>query len=517
MSCLRSSATAITILTMLIARPASGQTSGPITIAGLGTITFPTSTTSAAAQRSFIRGVLLLHLFEYQDAHAAFLEAEGIDSTMAMAYWGEAMTYNWGVWNEQALDMGRAALAKLAPTPAARESRAATERERGYLKAVDILYGAGSKARRDTLYAEVMAELSRRFPQDDEARAFHALALLGLSQGVRNVPTYLLAATIAESVFARNPQHPGAAHYWIHGMDDPDHASAALPAARALSEIAPDAGHAQHMTSHIFMALGMWKDVVRANINAMRVVNRSRSATGAPESFCGHYNFWLEYGELQLNHMEKAKRLLEGCIQQAESVQARNPDAVDPDNSLLGSAVGMWARYLIDTEAWSGDLADWEPSLRGATPARATWSYVRGLAAAHRGDLNLAHLALTDYTKTATALKLRFVDSENPEDAEYLKRLDILGLQLEAELLLAAKPAAADSAIALLQQASAIEDRMAFAFGPPAVDKPTHERLGEVLLSRGQAGAAAGEFKAALRRAPGRIASERGLKQAGAL
>ena len=97
------------------------------------------------------------------------------------------------------------------------------------------------------------------------------------SEGVRDVPTYLKAAAIAKAVFVRNPEHPGAAHYWIHGMDDPQHAAGALEAARALSKIAPDAGHAQHMCSHIFMALGMWDDVVRANIAAMRVVNHQKA------------------------------------------------------------------------------------------------------------------------------------------------------------------------------------------------------------------------------------------------
>ena len=96
--------------------------------------------------------------------------------------------------------------------------------------------------------------------------------------GVRKV---LEAARIAQSVFLRNPDHPGAAHSWIHGMDDPEHASGALEAARSLSGIAPAAPHAQHMTSHIFMALGMWDDVVRANEQAEQVVEHVGRALGA--------------------------------------------------------------------------------------------------------------------------------------------------------------------------------------------------------------------------------------------
>ena len=69
-------------------------------IPGLGTATFPTSTHSAAAQSDFMRGLLLLHLFEYPDAAKSFVAAEKADPGFAMAYWGEAMTFNHPVWNE---------------------------------------------------------------------------------------------------------------------------------------------------------------------------------------------------------------------------------------------------------------------------------------------------------------------------------------------------------------------------------------------------------------------------------
>jgi hypothetical protein len=170
------------------------------TIQGLGTVSFPTSTTIPAAQQAFARGVLLLHLFEYPAAAAAFRDAERLDTALALAYWGEAMTHTHPVWNEQ--DQG-AARAVLARAPEAR-----TERERAYLDAARVLYGDGPKARRDSLYASAMERLVRNNPADDEARLFYALALLGLSQGVRHVPTYLRAAAIAESVFARHPETP---------------------------------------------------------------------------------------------------------------------------------------------------------------------------------------------------------------------------------------------------------------------------------------------------------------------
>ncbi|HYC31328.1 MAG TPA: hypothetical protein VEB59_03515, partial [Gemmatimonadales bacterium] len=189
------------------AAPAMAQTAPR-----LGTLRFPNSG-RPAAQTPFVRGVLLLHSFEYRTALAAFREAQQADPGFALAYWGEAMTWSHPLWDEQWPDSARAALRRLGPTPEARRVRARTARERGYLDAVELLYGEGSKPRRDTLYAKAMARLVAAYPKDDEARAFHALALMGLSQGVRNVPTYMRAGATALELFHRLPDHPGAAHY----------------------------------------------------------------------------------------------------------------------------------------------------------------------------------------------------------------------------------------------------------------------------------------------------------------
>lgn len=272
------------LLALSAATPLAAQTQR------LGTISFPNSG-PPAAQRPFLRGVLLLHSFEYHDAADAFREAQRLAPGFALAYWGEAMTQTHPVWNEQELDTARAILARLAPTPEERSARARTARERAYLEAVEILYGEGSKARRDTLYSGAMARLAAAYPRDLEAQAFYALSLLGLSQGTRNVPTYMRAGALAEDVLRRNPDHPGAAHYVIHAFDDPAHAPLGLPAARAYSRIAPGAAHARHMTSHIFLALGMWDETVDANIAALGP-NRSKWPPSHPSA-------WLDYAYLQ--------------------------------------------------------------------------------------------------------------------------------------------------------------------------------------------------------------------------
>ena len=237
--------------------PASSWIAQGETIPGLGTATFSTSTRSAAAQGDFMRGLLLLHLFEYRDAAKSFVAAEKADPEFAMAYWGEAMTFNHGVWNQLDGSAGQAALAKFGATPEARARRIVDPRERAYMRAVEILYsGNGSKRERDAQYATAMEQLSKAYPKDDEAQLFYALALLGKSEGVRDVPTYLKAAEIAHAVFHEEPGSPGSGALLDSWDGRSGNAAGALEAARALSKIAPDAGHAQHMCSHIFP--GAW-------------------------------------------------------------------------------------------------------------------------------------------------------------------------------------------------------------------------------------------------------------------
>ncbi|MGE0352145.1 MAG: hypothetical protein AB7Q69_02805 [Gemmatimonadales bacterium] len=483
-------------------------------VAGLGTLTFPTSTPSAEAQTAFVRGVLLLHLFEYESATAAFEEAVRLDPGFAMAYWGEAMTATHPVWDQQDLERGRQALQKLGPDPAARAGRAPTPREKAWLGAIEILYGDGPKARRDTLYAGAMARLVHDYPGDDEARLFHALALLGLSQGVRQVPTYLRAAAIAESVFTRNPGHPGAAHYWIHGMDDPEHAAGVLPAARALSRIAPDAGHAQHMTSHIFLALGMWDDLVRANENALRVVDAARHTAGRDPVSCGHYVTWLEYGYLQQGRYAAARELLGRCMARAMAAPAPAGPDLDADNSSLASAIAMWSRYLLDTGRLSGEVAGWSIDPGAAPARRLTWAFVRAYRGFRTGDQSAAAAAQADYRLAVTDLQRASAEApdQDPGMEEFGRRVRVLGLELDGLEQIAHGRRAAG--LESLRRAAALEDSMAYAFGPPFLDKPPRELLGEELLAGSVAAGARQAFLEALSRTPRRTSALRGLARA---
>ena len=495
--------------------PASTGLMQTQTIPGLGNATFPTSTHSAAAQSDFIRGLLLLHLFEYSDAANSFVAAESADPGFAMAYWGEAMTFNHGVWNQVDVKAGHAALAKFGATAEERAGRIADPRERAFMSAVEILYsGSGDKRARDAQYAAAMEHLAKAYPADDEAQLFYALALLGASEGVRDVSAYLKAAEIAKTVFVRNPQHPGAAHYWIHGMDDPQHAAGALEAARALSKIAPDAGHALHMCSHIFMALGMWDDVVQANIAAISVVNRQAAAEGKQSKHCGHYSYWLEYGYLEQGRIGEAEKVLADCRDEAaqSGMAARAHGTVDPDDSRVGSFAVMRSRYIVDTGLWDGEVVSWNVDLGGAQMPEFNFAFGTGFAAAELGDVGAARESLASLDRLLTQLPALFDHAGLPADDPARRVPQIQRLQIEAVNLSAERHG--DQAIARMEQAILAGKDLPYAFGPPSPEKPSEELLGELLLKANKASEAREAFAASLQRAPRRAESLLGLARA---
>ncbi|HWA96112.1 MAG TPA: hypothetical protein VG844_16045 [Terracidiphilus sp.] len=487
-----------------------------VSIPGLGAAFFPTSTQSPVAQQDFMRGLLLLHLFEYHDAAKAFIAAEQADPSFAMAYWGEAMTYNHPVWNQVDIAAGSAALNKFAPTLEARAARIKDPRERAYMAAVEILYtDKGSKKERDAQYLTAMQALARSYPKDDEAQLFYALALLGRSEGVRDVPTYLKAAAIAKAVFKHNPHHPGAAHYWIHGMDDPQHAAGALVAARALSKIAPDAAHAQHMCSHIFLALGMWSDVVNANVAATSVVNRHAAAVGRLQVHCGHYNYWLLYGYIEQGRIAEAGKILAACHDDAAAAHltAASRAAIDPDQTKTGSFVAMQDTFLLNAELpLNSAPASLTIDLNGAVMSEFRHAYSRGLAEANAGNATAAQQQLAHLEQLLPQLPAIFERNAVPPDDPSRTVPEIEYLQLKAAVL--AAQSRLDDAIVLLHQAVEKGKKLPYAFGPPDPEKPTEEFLGDLLMSSGKPGEALSPYMAQLRHTPNRTYSLLGLARA---
>ena len=243
------------------------------------------ATGAAEAYPAFVKGLLQLHSFEYEAARASFREAREIDDGFYMAYWGEALTHKQPLWNVEDQDAARAALAKLAATPEERLELAPTERERAYMASVNRLFsGEGTEQGIETDYAEMLGGIYERWPDDLDAGAFYSLAILTTSHDGREFDKFMRAAAVTEEILDRAPRHPGALHYNIHSYDDPIHAPLGLRAARLYADVAPDAVHALHMPSHIFLALGDFegvRDLNRRSYEAAAARHASRPTRSA--------------------------------------------------------------------------------------------------------------------------------------------------------------------------------------------------------------------------------------------
>jgi tetratricopeptide (TPR) repeat protein len=487
--------TALTAALCLLAAPNTRAQTGD-----LGHIDFPTSG-APEAQEYFIHGALLLHSFEYPDAAEAFREAQRLDPDFAMAYWGEAMTYNHTLWSEQDREAAWEALERLGATSDARLAAAPTEREKGYLLALELLYGEGTKLERDRAYAEAMRRLRQNYPDDDEAQAFYALAILGTAHDGRDHQTYMRAAGQAEEVFRDNPRHPGAVHYLIHSYDDPVHAPLGLRAARAYSDIAPAASHAQHMISHIFVALGYWDEVVQANERAVEVADERVQRKDLPvDARNYHALHWLAYGYLQQGRYDAARDLL----------MQMNEDTEESESSRARRHLAMMrADYLVNTRRWRDDALGIQIDVTGLGA---------GVVARHHFANGMAALALGDRPgaeRELATLKERLQATGGSDPATYgpsVQAARVMTLELEALLLGAAGNEG--EALGLMREATALEDEIPYEYGPPRVVKPSHELLGELLLARSSFAEARAAFEGGLYRAPRRTESLLGLARA---
>jgi hypothetical protein len=263
--------------------------------------------------------------------------------------------------------------------------------------------------------------------------------------------------------------------------------------------------------------MGMWDDVVEANDAAARVQDQLNAKRGLPPTVCGHYNIWLEYGYLQQGRLRDARKTLEICRDAAmKSAATLNPSGAG--GSLAGGYAQMWLRYLIDSDDWSGEVARW-PVPSGANAAvKLTFDFASGYGAVRRGDLRAARTALAALSSAGSGAGAAMpgmggmVGTGAATQQAYVQRSEILREQLQA--MISAAEGRRDGAITVLQKSAATESTMAFEYGPPFVDKPSYELLGEFLLAANRPAEARAAFESALSRARARTQSLLGLYKA---
>jgi tetratricopeptide (TPR) repeat protein len=476
----------------------------------VGTISFPTSG-SPQAQSHFLRGVAILHSFGWKQAIAEFKLAQQAQPDFAMAYWGETLCYNHPLQTEQDAKNPRDVLARLGPSAAARLAKAPTPREKGFLQAVEELWGDGDWRKRRVAYMNAMERLHKQFPADDEVKTFYALSLLSGARALDDdsFRYEVKAGALALDVFQRNPKHPGAPHYTIHSFDDPVHAPLALAAARAYAEIVPAVSHGVHMPTHIFIQHGMWNEVSSQNMRAFQVAKDLWQPGDVPGDMV-HSLDWGQYGFLQLGDYAGARRAIELFDQMVETTKHQR---------ARGAAALSKARYIIETEEWKV-----QPVADGASNETLL---ANGISAVKTGDLATAakmEALLAAKAQAAPAAGAAAAGGAHAEHGPAPAATPAAGtgdtgksvrvMHRELSALIAYAKGTKEQAVTLLKEAVQIEESMRPPNGAADPVKPSHELLGEVLLQMGKPAEAAAAFDRSLIRMPNRARSLHGSAMA---
>lgn len=464
----------------------------------IGRVDFPTSC-EAPVQERFERGVALLHHMMYGQAEGVFREVADRDPGCAMAHWGVAMTQLHPLWappTAAELETGGAAVER------ARESAGETdEREDAYIDAIAAFFGTpGDFATRLEAWAAGQRRVYEAHPEDVDAGAFHALALLATAP--KDDPTFAAqekAGALLEELRDRAPEHPGLFHYTIHASDNPALAARAEEVARAYDKLAPAVPHALHMPSHIFVRLGLWPEIIDWNRRSAAAA-LEQSPPDATSLHYAHAIDYLAYAYLQTGRDGDAREALAGLREHG------------PYQRHLASAYTLAAgpaRLVLERHAWE-EAAALEPRVPEGFPwddyphAESITRFARGLGAARSGALDDAREAV----ERLGELHERLAESE-PYWAT-LTRVQ----RTAVSAWIAWSEGDRDEALRLMREAADLEDSVDKHPITPGEVVPARELLGEMLLLAGRGDEALEAFEAALAISPRRLNALSGVGRA---
>ncbi|HEV8723073.1 MAG TPA: hypothetical protein VGW77_20860 [Candidatus Binatia bacterium] len=460
----------------------------------LGKVDFPISC-SPEAQAQFNRAVAMLHSFWFPQAPKAFAAVSETDPGCAMAHWGIAISQRAnplvGPPDAAALKRGLASIER------AKAIGAKTQRERDYIAAIELFYKDSDKLDHRTrvlAYEKAMERLYLAYSQDTEAAIFYALALNeAIDFEDKTYARQLKAARILESVWAKQPEHPGVLHYLIHSYDFPALASRGLGTAKRYAAVAPSAPHALHMPSHVFSMLGMWQESIKSN----------REALGVAKNYVHAMDFMV-YAHLQGAQDSEAKRLLE---ESTALYKTQAPTAeLTPTGGVLTvhtAFAAIPARYAIERGAWA-DAAALQP--RPTTPAADAITYfTRAMGAARNRDVNGARKdieQLESLKNTLTTAKQKYW----ADQVEIQRRA--------AAAWVAHAEGKKDEALKSMRSAAQLEDASEKHVAMENRLWPMRELLGEMLLQLNEPAQALKEFEASFKAAPNRFRGYYGAAKA---
>lgn len=468
----------------------------------LGVVHFENSC-GKGVQESIGQAMAMLHSFWYEEAHRLFAEVAAAEPSCITAWWGVAMTQWQPLWevrgpSRAALERGRAAIA------GGEAARGGTVRERDYLAAVGRFFKDAETVdhlARVRAYEDAMSALRARYPKDPEASVLYAFALLASAAAHPPDKTYARqkkAGELLEAAFRTQPDHPGVAHYIIHAYDYPALAGGAVDAARRYATVAPDAPHALHMPSHIFVRRGLWPETIESN----RQVAAAARRHGIPGEELHGRDYWV-FAHLQRGEDDLAREVIDAKLPLSQVP----PDSTSYFAGLFATAA-MPARYVVERRQWAE--AAQLPVPAGLPGGRYAWAdavvyFARALGAARSGRVDQAR---QEIDKIAAAHRT-LVD--NREDY-WARQVEMQRMAAEAWVLFSQEQH--DRALALARAAADIESSTDKHPVTPGNIVPSRDLLAQMLLEVNRPADALIEFQQVLRAEPNRFGALYGAARA---
>jgi tetratricopeptide (TPR) repeat protein len=455
---------------------------------GLGRVLFETSCTPEA-QRQFERALAMLHSFFFPETVKAFSAIPETDPGCAIAYWGIAISQRpnplVGPFDAATLKRGLDAVQK------GKAIGAKTERERDWLAALEEFYKDYDKVDQDTRaknYEKAMAALSKKYPDDVEAKIFYALAL-NETFDHKTMDNLVEAIAILEPIDKRYPDHPGVTHYLIHSYDFPALADRGIPAADKYAKIAPAAPHAQHMPSHIYTMVGMWEASITSNRRSVEVARDYAVKTNLDGTLAGvpHAFDFMQYAYLQLGQDQKAKAVV------AESAGVKK--VIGPQIAGATARAAVPARYALERQDWRA-AASLQPLGTAVPAAEAITHFARAMGAARSGDAVAAQPDIAKLKELRTGL-------EEANQGYWAGQVEIQ--VLAAQAWAAQGEGKSAEALKFSRAAADLEDSSEKHVAMENRLYPMRELLGDMLMDQGQPRDALKAYEASMRNARERL------------
>jgi tetratricopeptide (TPR) repeat protein len=464
-------------------RPSQGGAVAP-RLQNLGTHTFKVTTTSGQAQLFINQGVILAYGFNHAEAARAFAEAARLDPECPMAYWGHALVLGPNI-NAPMNPEDEPKAHELAKKAMALKSNA-TPRERAYIEAIAARYTGRPEDRKnaDRAFADAMRKVVDAYPDDLDAATIFAEALMDLrpwnywTRDGKPYPETEAIVLVLQSVISRNPNHPGAVHYWIHLWEATDTPERAEAEADRLLTLVPGAGHLVHMPGHIYARVGRYADVVKANRMAIAAdedyITQCRAQGIYPLAYYPHNLHFLWMGASMAG---RSRLAIDAADKTAKVIP---PGALQEMPFLQGFlAVPYWTKVRFGL---------WDEILAYKAPARDTL-FLRGVRHYARASAFIGKRRLKDAERELKQLRSVLADPAlAKEPASFSANTAASILRIAGEAVageIAGRKGDIDRALLHLERAVRFQDALIYT-EPPDWHAPVRQTLGAVLLEAGR-------------------------------